>query len=155
MEPIETLLLPHHVITNQIAGLLALAVGPSDNAMTKHTRKMYLSSLQQIDVFAHDPDLDAGMLAASLNISTRYLHTLFATAGTTYGHQLLRIRMERATAMLSDKCFAAMGISEIAALCGFNDPSHFARRFRARFNHTPGMYRTLHLATSSTPVQPH
>lgn len=140
-DSIDKMLLPHQLIANQIAGLLALAVGPSDTSLTRHSRRMYLRALRQVEALAHDPGLDAETIATSLGISIRYLHALFASAGTTYGHQLLRIRMERATTMLSDKRFATTGISDIAALCGFNDPSHFARRFRERFNQPPGAYR--------------
>lgn len=156
VEPIDKLFLPHQLIANQIAGLLALVIGPSNTSLTTHSRKIYLKALQQIEALAHDPNLDAGMLAASLNISIRYLHALFATAGTTYGHQLLRVRMERAMHMLNDKHFSEISIAKIGAACGFNDPSHFARRFRERFHQAPGAYRTQQLglavnhATNST-----
>lgn len=144
-EPLDKLLLPHQLVINQIAGLLALATGPSDTTLTRHSRKIYLRAIQQIEAFAHDPTLDASMLASSLNISTRYLHLLFAASGTTYAHQLLRVRMERATQMLSEKRFSKTCISEISAACGFNDPSHFARRFREKLNYSPGAYRALQL----------
>lgn len=144
-ESLDQLLLPHQLIISQIAGLLTLAIGPSDTSLTKHARKMYLRALQQIEALAHDAELDAEILSTSLNISTRYLHALFAAAGTTYAHQLLRVRMERAAQMLSDPRFAKHSISEIAAICGFNDPSHFARRFRERLQQSPGAYRALHL----------
>lgn len=142
-EPLEKLHLPHQLIISQIAGLLALATGPSHSTPKKHSRKTYLRALNQIEALAHDPALDAGRLASSLNISTRYLHSLFAAAGTTYGHQLLRIRMERAAMMLSDKRFAKTCIADIAVACGFNDPSHFARRFREQFHQQPGVYRAI------------
>lgn len=140
-QSINTLLLPPQLLANQIGSLLSLATETPGTGLTKHSRRTYLRLLERLDECALEPDVTAAGLAASFKISTRYLHGLFAAAGTTYGHELYRIRLERAAQLLRDKRFAQASISEIAARCGFADPSHFARRFREKFQATPGSYR--------------
>lgn len=140
-EPIDSLLLPRQMLANQVGSLLSLAIGAPDRSSTKHARRLYERLLEELDERAHEPDLSAAGLAAAFNVSTRYLHRLFAAAGTTYGHELYRVRLERAARLLSDGRFANTSISEIGARSGFSDPSHFARRFREKFKATPGAYR--------------
>jgi AraC-like DNA-binding protein len=126
----------------QIAGALALALGPTRSQNTSHTRLIYLRILRAISDKFHDHALDAGKLAADLAISQRYLHKILAREGTTYGRELIRIRLERAGAMLRDRRFDDISISEIGWRCGFCDPSHFTKRFRDAFGKTPGAFRT-------------
>jgi AraC-like DNA-binding protein len=49
--------------------------------------------------------------------------------------------MEFAHRMLSDRRFDNLSVSEIAARCGFLEPSHFARRFRQSFGVGPSGFR--------------
>ena len=89
----------------------------------------------------HDHELDAGRLAAALGLSPRYVHKILAREGTTYGRELVRVRLDRAAAMLRDRRFDELSIAEIGWRCGFCDPSHFSKRFRDAFGHAPGAYR--------------
>jgi transcriptional regulator GlxA family with amidase domain len=66
---------------------------------------------------------------------------LFAQSGTTFGHELLRIRLELARRLLGDRRFGKISIGEVAARCGFVEPSHFARRFRAKYGQGPTEFR--------------
>ena len=88
-----------------------------------------------------EPDLTPGSLAGELHMSVRSLHYAFAAAGTTFVEELMRIRLQRARELLADGRTRELPIAEIAARCGFTDPSHFARRFRRRFDCTPHGYR--------------
>lgn len=135
----------------QIAGALALALGPARSENTTHTRLIYLRILRVIADMFHDHELDAAKVASALSISPRYLHKILARENTTYGRELIRIRLERANAMLRDRRFDDVSISEIGWRCGFCDPSHFTKRFRAAFGKTPGVFRS-ELAAASAPA---
>jgi len=89
----------------------------------------------------HESDLDPAKVAATLGLSRRYVHLLFAYAGKTFSQELYDCRLRRAQRLLRDKRFDGLGIAEIAWNCGFSEPSHFARRFRERFGATPSAYR--------------
>ena len=88
--------------------------------------------------------MDKAAVAAAHGLSKRYLHLLFASAGSSFGSTLLELRLGQAQAMLADRRFGRSSIGEIAWRCGFTDPSHFARRFRQRFGHAPAAWRQLH-----------
>ena len=125
----------------QIAGALALALGPTRTRNTSHTRLIFLRIQRAIREMFHDHGLDAGTIASMLGISPRYLHKILARESTTYGRELIRVRLERATAMLRDARFNEISISEIGWRCGFADPSHFSKRFREASRQTPGAFR--------------
>jgi len=58
------------------------------------------------------------------------------------------MRLESAQRLLSDKRYDALSVSEVAARCGFLEPSHFARRFRKAFGLGPTEFRTSRLSRS-------
>ena len=61
-----------------------------------------------------------------------------AEFSTTFQEFLLDLRMERAVNML---CSTRASITEIAMNVGFNDLSHFTRKFHERYGKSPGVYR--------------
>jgi AraC-like DNA-binding protein len=67
---------------------------------------------------------------------------LFAAHGTSYGAELLRVRLELAARLLHQPQFGDLPVTEIAWRAGFADPSHFYRRFRERFGMPPGVFRS-------------
>jgi len=141
----DTLALPRGVIADQLGALLALAAGSEITAATTHRlallRQIRATLLERLA----DPSLDPQNVADAHSISRRYLHLLFAGAGTSFGATLMEMRLDRAKQLLDDRRLARLGISEIAWRCGFREPSHFARRFRARYGAAPDAYRkTLH-----------
>jgi AraC-like DNA-binding protein len=81
------------------------------------------------------------VLAAAQGISVRYLHHLFAQARTTFGAELMKLRLESARRLLEDPRLAALDIAEVSARCGFSEPSHFARRFRRAYGRGPQAHR--------------
>ncbi len=127
----------------QIAGALALALGPARSMNTSHTRLIMLRILRTIGAMFFNHDLDAAKVAAALSISPRYLHKILAGESTTYERELMRIRLQHARAMLADQRFAGLCVSEIGYRAGFKDPSHFSRRFKADFGMSPGESREL------------
>ena len=131
----DTLALPHGAVADQLAALLTLAIG-RDTA-PKPDRRLITALRQSLREALHDPALTPLALAARHQISKRRLHYAFAEAHTTFSEQLLQLRLEQARSLLVDPRQATLPVAEVAARCGFLDPSHFARRFRRQFGQSP------------------
>jgi AraC family transcriptional regulator, positive regulator of tynA and feaB len=142
LEPggLENLVLARGVVAEQIAALLALASGHPAAPLARGDR-LRTSVLRTLRDRYHEVGLSPVSVAEAHGISKRYLHLLFASVGTTFGKQLLNVRLERARQLLRDERFGDVPIGEIAARCGFAAPSHFARCYRRRFGLAPGTYR--------------
>lgn len=135
---LNALTLPRGIVAEQLAALLALSGG---GQKLTHQQALLRRLRQTMRDRLHEPDLDPAAVAAEQGLSKRYLHLLFAAAGNSFGSTLLELRLDQAKAMLADRRFERRGIGEIAWQCGFTDPSHFARRFRARFGLAPAAWR--------------
>ena len=138
--PEEQLALPPGVVAEQIAALFALAAGPGAQVSTPSS-KLLARLKQTIRDRCLEPDLSPGAVAELHGISVRYLHYLFANAATTFGNELIRMRLDMAQRLLSDRRYLALPVSEVAARCGFVEPSHFARRFHKAFGVSPTEFR--------------
>ncbi len=88
-----------------------------------------------------DESLTPDQIACSHNISTRYLHMLFADEGESVSRYIQRLRLESCRSALKDTAYAGYSASEIAFHFGFNDASHFSRVFKALYGETPARYR--------------
>jgi AraC-like DNA-binding protein len=139
-EEIGQLALPAGVVAEQIASLLALAAGPA-GFDTSRPDQLHGRLSQALRDRYHEIGLTPATLAGDLGISARYLHYLFAKRATTFGRELLRVRLERARDLLSDRRCKDLPIGEVAARCGFAEASHFARCFRGSFGVAPTDYR--------------
>ena len=133
--------LPPTAVAEQIVSLLALAAGHHGPSATTHKRALLRRVAETMRERCHEADLDPATLAAALGLSRRYIHVLFASAGTTFCQELYACRLHRAQRLLCDRRFDGLGIAEIAWNCGFSEPSHFTRRFRDRFGSPPSAYR--------------
>lgn len=142
-ESLGTLSVPAHCLAEQIAGLLALAIGCETPSVTPTKRKLLSRIRRTMLEMAHDEEVCPQSVAAAHNISKRYLHSLFAAVGTTFSRELLEIRLERAERMLRDARFGKISVSDIGWRCGFVDSSHFGRRFQRKFGNSPREYRRL------------
>lgn len=137
--------LPNNIVAEQLAALLALAAGPTSPAIgpPKLLELLHRTLRDRL----HEADLSPSAVAEIHGISTRSVHYAFARARTTFMKQLTCMRIERAAETLSDGRLADLPITEVAARCGFTDPSHFARRFRRQFGQSPLSYRHAALLT--------
>lgn len=99
----------------------------------------YRVILAEIERGIGDPKLSGKTVAARVGITERYLQQLMEMHGETFSHFVLRLRLDKAAALLVSK--RQMRIAEIAFLCGFSDLSYFNRSFRKRFGETPRGYR--------------
>ncbi len=136
----DHLALPRGEVADHIAALLRLALGPEprDGEDGRHLQERLLRTLRS---GLSDPRLSPATLAAEHRISVRSLHYAFAATGTTFVEQLMRARLQRARELLADPHLRDLPVIEVAARCGFADPSHFARRFRRQFGVTPLAFR--------------
>lgn len=146
VDMIDDLALPGGVLAEQIASLTVLACTSAagaragegerrqDRALAAHLRQLVADR-------AHDPEFDVAAAARALGISRRSLHLLCARMGSSFGRMLMTQRLERARAMLADRRGGDVPIGEIAYRCGFLDPGHFSKRFRAHFGATPSALR--------------
>jgi len=88
-------------------------------------------------------DLNPDSIASAHDISTRYLHMLFADESVSVSRYILQLRLEYCRAALADQAFVDYSVSEIAYRFGFNDASHFSRAFKSEYQQTPARYRKI------------
>lgn len=88
-----------------------------------------------------DPELNPELIARAHNVSVRYLYKLCAGADFSLEQWIIGERLERVRADLVRSEYEHRSIAAIARGWGFQDPSHFARRFRAAFGVTPREWR--------------
>lgn len=104
-------------------------------------RRMQLEKIyRHIDANLAD-DLTPGSIAAAHFMSIRHVHDLFADTDTTVSALIRDKRLERSRSHLLDPALSNRTIASVAADCGFCDPAHFSRVFRARFAISPSQLR--------------
>ena len=103
-----------------------------------------------IEANLRNPDLNVRTVAASFNISPRYLHVLFANEAETVSSYILRRRLEECGRQLTDVLWRRRTITEIAFGWGFNNATHFARVFRNHYGTSPRDYRNARAAEAQT-----
>lgn len=138
---LDDAVLPRSDIADQLGSFLALMNGNASCGESLHKGDILRRARRKMRDRLEDTNLNPATLAEELGISKRYIHKLFAGDGTTFGAELLEIRLRRSSEMLRDTRYRTYRVADIAYACGFFDPSHFARRFRERFGVTPIAYQ--------------
>lgn len=94
-------------------------------------------------VAAHlaDPELGPRMIADSLFVSVRHLHSQFSRGGETVGSYIRRVRLDKIRDSLADPRFASDTIQAIGSRYGLVDAAHLSKSFTARFGISPSAYR--------------
>jgi AraC-like DNA-binding protein len=141
VESCDQLALSREQVAEQIVSLLTLAVGTSPPKPGESDSRLFGQLMHTLQGRFHEPELSLTEVAAEHGISKRTLYYAFAQVGTTFVHELMSLRLERARRLLSDARYSELSVTEVAARCGFNDSSHFARRFRKRFGVAPAQMR--------------
>jgi len=123
--------------------LMALAIGASgDGWEIAQQRGIRAARLEAIKAdLVQDATLDLDRLAARQGITPRYVQMLFEESGTTFSAFVLALRLDAARRMLTSPRYARWSITAIALEAGFADLSHFNRRFKRRYQTTPGDVR--------------
>ena len=96
-----------NVSVRHVQDLLALTVGPSaDFADTARTRGLRAARLKlaksYIVAHSHRREVSVGSLAATLNVTPRYVQRLFEADGTTFSEYLMEQRLARAHRLLCE-----------------------------------------------------
>jgi AraC-like DNA-binding protein len=120
---------------------LALAASGVSEAAAPSSRNRFQALQMTLAECASSPNLRAEDIASAHRISARQVHHIYAAHDTTFRNELMRLRLERARAMLLDERFRSVPVDEIARRCGFSDSRHFRRRFRQHFDASPGDLR--------------
>lgn len=89
-----------------------------------------------------DPVLGPEAIAAQHRVSVRYVTSLFRDLDTSPAAYVRAQRLERARRALDDPRRRTLGISTVAGLCGFTDPTTFTRAFRRAYGVSPAEYRS-------------
>ena len=92
-----------------------------------------------IDQRLSDPDLCPTVLAQELGVSLRTLQSISSVRSTTPRLRIAAKRMERAARRLSNEPDTRVGV--IGYDCGYQDSSHFSKRFHSHFGVSPVQYR--------------
>jgi AraC-like DNA-binding protein len=114
----------------------------ADTPTRLRTRAEILLSVESfIEANLGDPRLDPEEIARASFISTRYLHKLFESEGTTVCQWIRRSRLERCRRDLCDPALGHQTILSIASRWGLPGAQHFSRVFRAEFGCSPNEFR--------------
>jgi AraC-like DNA-binding protein len=136
-------------VTDLVLTLLSDWADGSDAVRSSVQRSLVVRIKDHIDRRLADPTLGPVEIAAAVNISTRYLHKLFAAEQQSVSQYIRRLRLERCRRDLLDPRLADRPVSAIAFRWGFGDLSGFNRAFRATFGATPREVRALRCAPRS------
>lgn len=99
--------------------------------------------LEWMEMNYGDPSIGLQELAAQLNVSERYMSTLFRqTFGLSPYAYLVRLRIRKAKELLIHHPEAT--VKDIAAWVGYREDSHFVATFRKQAGVTPQQFRRLH-----------
>jgi len=131
-------------MTETVVKLLGewLASSDDDNQdRNLHQALLERRVLKTIDEHFVDPNFSATRLAELVGVSRRYIDMILASANTTFGKAVLERRLDRCHNMLTNNRYGGKSITDIAFDTGFNDLSHFSKRFRERFGISPRMAR--------------
>lgn len=88
-----------------------------------------------------DTELAPRNVAAAHSISVRYLHKIYAEAGTTFGGALRALRLQAAARELRRPSSAHRTIEAVARRCGFADAAYFSRLFTRAYGVSPRQWR--------------
>ena len=95
-----------------------------------------------------NPNLTLEMIARANRISLRYLHWLFSSTDKTVSQYILERRLANCRRDLMNPLMTDRTIATIALSWGFNDPTHFSRRFKEIYRERPTEVREKALVAS-------
>jgi AraC-like DNA-binding protein len=133
--------IPTDLFVQHFGTTLALAAAGIGDAASSAAGSGFHALQMTVAERAAEPNLRAEDIAAAHGISVRQVHRVYAARDTTLGSELMRLRLDRAHAMLRDPRFRSVPVEEVARRCGFPDPRHFRRRFRLHFDMSPAALR--------------
>ena len=118
--------------------------GNASQTMSKSKQNLFDDIIRFIQKNLEFPELGPTSIANTFNISTRYLHSLFAEKGMSIGYWIRDKRLEQCRRQLVHVDRYKSNITDIAFHWGFNDSAHFSKIFKSKYGITPSEYRKRH-----------
>ena len=84
-----------------------------------------------------DPTLNVGQVAGAMRCSKRYLHLVFAGKGNTIEELIWKRRLDGCKSDLQNPALGRRSMTDIAFSWGFNNYTHFSRKFKDAFGASP------------------
>ncbi|NKB38731.1 MAG: helix-turn-helix domain-containing protein [Gammaproteobacteria bacterium] len=136
----ESRILLAESVINLICGALNESFPDSVNHCDSTT--MYREQIKTF-ILGHlrDPDLSVPMIAAELNISSRYVHKLFSNQESSVSEYIRQLRLENCKRELISERNKERSITHIAFSWGFNSAAHFSYVFKQQFGLSASEYR--------------
>lgn len=117
--------------------LFALLIKPASQPGLYH-KKYFDEAVAYIEENYMHP-ITVQNIAAHIGIDRSYLYRIFRTVlDVSIKEYIDSLRLSKAKEIL---CSTSLSISEICAAVGFQDGSHFSKKFRAAFGSSPSSYR--------------
>ena len=114
-----------------------------DESQTKKYPEIYylIASLREEIYRSPQTEWNIPDMAASLNISEGYLHSVYKHFfNTTCISDVINSRIQAASELLIS---TNKSIEEIAECCGYHNTEHFIRQFKEKIKLTPAKYRKM------------
>tara|TARA_Y100001960_G_scaffold320484_1_gene393432 strand:+ start:734 stop:1750 length:1017 start_codon:yes stop_codon:yes gene_type:complete len=129
--------------------MLVFALGDLEEEKPSRIKDIQLDAAKQF-MLTHmsDSSLSPKIISKELGISVRYLHWIFKESKEqeTVSQYLTRKRLELAQLLLATSNNSLYSVTEVAFMCGFNDSTHFSRRFKQGVGISPSQYRINNLS---------
>ena len=110
-----------------------------------NSHKLWISDIDGLNIIKgnyHKVTTCSANNELSDSISTALSESAKPRAGYKNHVQLCKLRLNKAMNLLSDLSY---NISEVAFMCGFNDPKYFSTCFKNKFGVTPKEFRLKHV----------
>jgi len=143
---LETLNVTPDAFTEQIFCLLAVIAGPNINVLSSYKESLLHRFRENLRAHCCDAAFNQSSFASELGVSARTVQKTFCLAGSSFGEELLLMRMVKARQYLGDPRYRRKNIAEIAAFGGYRHASHFISHFRKVHGLTPSSYRRIQMA---------
>ena len=126
-----------------VLGLAELALTSESSVERPGTRREahYFRMCELIRSHCHLSSLRLEQIAALIGVSVGTARNVFTQHDDTFGRRLLAERLRLAQQLLRDERSAHLSVAEVAYRCGFSDPAHFGRSFKASVGVPPGAWR--------------
>ncbi|MBF6350170.1 helix-turn-helix domain-containing protein [Nocardia flavorosea] len=130
---------------SRLIELLCVLIGENIVQAGDHFGEIEAAIRRYVRDHAHEPDLNAAVIAGALGWSVRQIQLSMQRAGTTARDLIREERLSLAHERLTGPAFRGTSITDVAHQCGFTSATTFSTAFRQRFGITPRELRGIHL----------